>query len=176
MFAGIDLLSMGAFLLVFLGISVAAYFLFWRAYGDDARALSRLRGLSSLGDAPEPPASWKEWTRSALPRLGEQVLPTGEERLARLKAQLARIIHRPPGIRRILDEAVLVSDAAVPNGGGRRTTPLPPLGEHWQFGLAMVSRSTAVGQYCIRPEVGRPAENISGTASGPTDAPPRGGC
>lgn len=87
MFAGIELLSMGAFFVVALATWAGAYVLFLRAYGDDAISIARLRGLAHEG---EPPAvtGWKPWLRAALPRLGALILPHGPERLARLRGQL----------------------------------------------------------------------------------------
>jgi tight adherence protein C len=86
----IQLLSMSAFVVVFLAICGAAYFLFWRSYGDDARAIARVRGLASDEEPQAGSTGWTAWIRSALPRVGEQVLPTGADRIAQLKAELAR--------------------------------------------------------------------------------------
>jgi hypothetical protein len=58
---GVETLSMGVFLLVFLAMSTVAYFLFWRRYGDDARAVVRLRGLSSEGDLSAPRSGLRKW-------------------------------------------------------------------------------------------------------------------
>jgi tight adherence protein C len=94
MFAGSEMFSMGVFVLVFAGIWVAAYLIFWRAYGDDARAIARLRGLSSEGEPralqQTPRLDFTEWVRSALPRLGALMLPQGESGTAQLRSQLAQ--------------------------------------------------------------------------------------
>jgi tight adherence protein C len=99
MFAGSEILSMAAFLLVFLGMSAAAYFLFWRSYGDDARALARLRDLSSEGQPMAARSGVRDWARSALPRLGAQLLPGRVERIARLRADLTRTgVYEPSAV------------------------------------------------------------------------------
>jgi tight adherence protein C len=133
MFAGIELLSMAAFLLVFLGISTAAYFLFWRSYGDDARALARLRGLSTDGEPPAPRSGLKDWARSALPRLGEQVLPGRVERIARLKAQLARAGIYDPGAINVYWGAKLAAMAVLSVAGGLTPFLCGVLSLPWAF-------------------------------------------
>jgi tight adherence protein C len=90
MSSGTELLSMGVFVLVFIAIWAAAYFLFWRSYGDDARAIARLRGLSGDAEAPAALPGWKEWARSALPRLGGLALPKRADHVERLRAELAQ--------------------------------------------------------------------------------------
>ncbi len=89
MSSAIELVSMGAFLLVFLGTWALIYFVFWRPRGDDARAIARLRGLASDESTADRPAGLSGWAGTALPRLGELALPRREEHVARLKARLA---------------------------------------------------------------------------------------
>src|SRR5579864_7548815 len=99
MLADVPLYSMGVFLGVFLAICCAAYFLFWRNYGDDARGIARLRGLAHDGELA-PQSTWTDWTRSALPRLGEMVQPGRPDRLARLKADLGQAgLYQPSAVK-----------------------------------------------------------------------------
>jgi len=130
MFADLQLLSMGAFLVVFLAICGAAYFLFWRAYGDDARAIARLRGLSTEGESVAAPGGVKGWGWHALPRLGEFVMPTGVERVDRLKAQLAQAgLYNPSaakiywGVKLALMAALSLVCGVVPYACGLLALP-----------------------------------------------------
>jgi tight adherence protein C len=90
MLTGSPLVSMSAFLLVFLAICTAAYFAFFRRYGDAARASARLRELSADNEPALPTPGWSDWSRSLLPRLGASVSPGREDRVEQLKAQLTR--------------------------------------------------------------------------------------
>src|SRR5438067_1026350 len=52
----LEILGMASFLLVFAAIWAVGYFVFWRAYGDDARALARLRDIASDAAPEKAPA------------------------------------------------------------------------------------------------------------------------
>jgi tight adherence protein C len=91
----IDLLSMGAFLLVFFATSGVGFVLFLRAYGDERRVQHRLRALSEVSAAEEDTglarlARLGRLIRSSFPRLGALLLPSKEENIARLKGRLLR--------------------------------------------------------------------------------------
>jgi tight adherence protein C len=131
MFAGVSVLSMGIFLVVFCGIMTAAYFVFWRPYGDDARAISRLRGLSSDAEPPtEPATTWREWLHAVLPRLGATVMPNHDHQLQRLKVQLGQAgVYQPGavrvfwGVKLVLLVALSVLCGAIPYLGGFLSLP-----------------------------------------------------
>lgn len=89
MVASIEMVSMSVFVVVFLATCLVCYFVFWRAYGDDARTIARLRSLATDTEPP-PHTGWKSGVSATLARLGDLVLPQRAEQVAKLKSQLVR--------------------------------------------------------------------------------------
>jgi len=101
---------MCVFLAVFLGTTGAGSLIVYRLYGDNRRALARLRDLGSGSKGAGEPGGVGEMARSALPRVGALVLPGNAQQLAQLKARLTQAgIYGPNAVSIFLGAQVLLT-------------------------------------------------------------------
>ena len=85
----VEILSMLAFLVIFLTIIALHLSVFSTLFRSQKRALARLMNLSS--DKPEEEGDFGEWLRDTLPKIGALLVPKEEDkRILELKADLLR--------------------------------------------------------------------------------------
>jgi tight adherence protein C len=108
-----DLLCMAVFLMVFLGTTGGGALVLYRLYGDNRRALARLRDLAPIGKGVTEQGVG-EMALSALPKLGALVLPGNAEKLARLKARLTQAGIYGPNALSIFLGAQLILTLVLP--------------------------------------------------------------
>jgi tight adherence protein C len=103
-----ELLSMLVFVLVFaLTAGLGRSLLLW-LYGDQRRAVARLRDLAPELDRPTP-GPLAGFTNTLLPRVGTLILPGDREHLARLKARLTQAgIYGPNAVTILLGAQLLL--------------------------------------------------------------------
>jgi tight adherence protein C len=115
---GHDLLCMFVFLVVFLGTVGGGALLLYHLYGDNRRALARLRDLSPAANAETENTSVGGIALSALPKLGALVLPRNTEQLAQLKARLTQAGIYGPSALSIFLGAQLILTLVLPLTAG----------------------------------------------------------
>src|SRR5262245_33090636 len=108
------LLSMVAFVVVFLGTVGAAVVVLFRVNRDKQRRVARLRDLAGPGGAEAGPAGLLEPLLAALPRAGAVVLPVEGTQRARLQAQLAQAGFYSPRALGVFLGVKLVLMAVLP--------------------------------------------------------------
>jgi tight adherence protein C len=113
-----DLVCMFVFLLVFLGTVGGGALLLYHLYGDNRRALARLRDLSPATTADPENAGVSGMALSALPKLGALVLPGNTEQLAQLKARLTQAGIYGPSALSIFLGAQLILTLVLPLTAG----------------------------------------------------------
>lgn len=85
----VEILSMLAFLVIFLTIIALHLSVFSTLFRSQKRAIARLKNLSS--DQPEEEGDFGEWLRDTLPKIGALLVPKEEDkRILELKADLLR--------------------------------------------------------------------------------------
>lgn len=95
-----ELLSMLVFLAVFLLTGGGGGLVLFHLYGDHRRTVIRLRDLSAAQPAPGASGGMGQMALTALPRIGNLILPSNEEQLAFLKARLTRAgIYGPNAVK-----------------------------------------------------------------------------
>jgi tight adherence protein C len=138
-----DLFCMFVFLAVFLGTSGLGSLIVFRLYGDNRRALARLRDLGQTNKVE--PGGVGEMARTALPKVGALVLPGNAELLARLKARLTQAgIYGPNSVNIFLGAQVVLM-LVLP-----LTTAVVPyvLGlVEWQYALLIGLLAAGVGSF-----------------------------
>jgi len=101
---------MCVFLAVFLGTTGGGSLIVYWLYGDNRRALARLRGLAPANKVGGEAGGVGEMARSALPKVGALVLPGNAEQLARLKARLTQAgIYGPNAVSIFLGAQVVLT-------------------------------------------------------------------
>jgi tight adherence protein C len=104
-----DLVSMLVFLGVFLGTVGAGGLVLARLYGDNRKAVERLRNLSPTGKAGPETAGGETALGGLLPRAGNLLLPSNRDQLAQLKTRLTQAgIYGPNSVKIFLGVKVLL--------------------------------------------------------------------
>lgn len=118
-----ELAGMLVFLGVFLGIVAVGGLVLTFLYGDNRKAVERLRNLSPRGSSAEPPApgAGGQALGSLLPMAGNLLLPGNRDQLAQLKTRLTQAgIYGPNAVKIFLGIKVFLmvllpaTAAAVP--------------------------------------------------------------
>jgi tight adherence protein C len=99
---------MFVFLLVFLVTAGSGSLVLYRLYGDNRRALARLRDLAPKSG--EDAGGAREIALSTLPKIGALVLPTNAQKLALLKARLTQAgIYGPNAVSIFLGAQLILT-------------------------------------------------------------------
>jgi tight adherence protein C len=114
MFDGTALLSMAAFLGVFLLTYGVAVIVFARFEGDSRRGVARLRELGGPAERAPERGSMTDFALSALPRVGALLLPQEGSRRARLRTRLNQAGLYSPQAIYIFVAAQLLLAAILP--------------------------------------------------------------
>ncbi len=138
-----DLLSMVVFLVVYLAILGLGALVLSRMYGDNRRALARLRDLSASDKPAQETMSLGEIALDMVPKVGTYLLPTNSEQRARLKARLTQAGIYGPNALSIFLGAQLLLTALLPTAAGLLPFALGLLA--WQHALLVGLIAGGVG-------------------------------
>jgi len=132
------------FLAVFLGTTGTGALVLYRLYGDNRKALARLRDLAPASKGGTE-AGVGEMALSALPKLGALMLPGNAEKLARLKARLTQAGIYGPNALSIFLGAQLILTFVLPLTAGVTPYLLDML--EWNYALMIGMMAGGIGLF-----------------------------
>jgi tight adherence protein C len=136
---------MCVFLMVFLVTAAGGALILYHLYGDNRRALARLRDLGPTNKAAPESGTVGEMALSALPKVGALVLPGNTAQLARLKARLTQAgIYGPNAVSIFLGVQVILT-LVLPLTAG--ITPLFLGLMPWQYAMIISLAAGGVGLF-----------------------------